>query len=124
MSICKNLSSYTQALNHLSACSSAKAPNLVEQIVVSGLNIANEYKEQQQVLLHELFLRRVFYDLLNKICDPLINHITRRICLDQMYKPLFALKRFYTDQQHNLPKYHALEKELRVLSFEFLEYRK
>ncbi|WP_138631096.1 hypothetical protein [Pseudoalteromonas spongiae] len=107
-------------LTKLSKCSSACAYQTVDELVSTGLVLANFYGERQQSLLQELFLRRLFFDLLGKVCDPLVGSVVQRICLDFTYQPLFALKRFYRTSHGELTAYYKLERELRILSNEFL----
>ena len=120
MSICDDFTNYGNVLTKLSSCPNEQVSILVEQLVHSGLTIADDYAFKKQVLMHELRLRRVFYDLLDKICDPLISRVSRCVYLDHIHKPLFALKRFYREHHNELTAYYKLERELRVLSLEFL----
>lgn len=113
-------SHYSVLLTKLSKCSSACAYETVDELVSTGLVLANFYGERQQFLLQELFLRRLFFDLLGKVCDPLVGSVVQRICLDFTYQPLFALKRFYRTYHGKLEVYYKLERELRILSNEFL----
>lgn len=95
----------------------------IGHFVEAGLTIAEYYEQQSCNLLQELFLKQVFDTLLNNVCDTLLSNIIRQHSLDQIYKPLLALKRFY--KQHDLTnrKYFELEHNLRVLSHEFNPYR-
>jgi hypothetical protein len=120
MSTCDDFTIYANVLTKLSSCSNEQASKLVDQLVNSGLIIAEHYGSKKQLLMHELFLRQVFHDVLDKICDPLISRASRCIYLDHIHKPLFALKRFYREHHNELTAYYKLERELRILSFEFL----
>ncbi|CAM4042966.1 MULTISPECIES: hypothetical protein [Pseudoalteromonas] len=94
------------------------APALVADYIEAGLKAARYYEKQQCALLQELYLRRTFHEILNKMCDSLIHCAIRKQCLEQLYKPLMALKRFY--KTHNSTrKYLILEREARILSHEF-----
>ncbi|NMR27671.1 hypothetical protein HJP15_20815 [Pseudoalteromonas sp. NEC-BIFX-2020_002] len=94
------------------------APALVANYIEAGLSAARYYEKNNSMLLQELYLRRTFHEILNKMCDSLIHCAIRKQCLEQLYKPLLALKRFY--RSHNSTgKYLILEREARILSHEF-----
>ena len=86
--------------------------------VEAGLNVARYYEKHHNFILQELYLRRTFHELLEKICDSLIHNAIRKQCLAQLYKPQLALKRYY--KTHNcIEKYFSLEREACLLSQEF-----
>jgi len=124
MNVCDLHTQYSQNLNKLSHCSGAKAYHVLTNLVESGFDIVKRYEQTQNIILHELFLRRVFFDLLNAISDPLINIFIRRMCLDFLHKPLLALKRFYKTTHGTLNSYYKLETEMRTISFEYLSSEK
>ncbi|CAM4417189.1 hypothetical protein [Pseudoalteromonas ostreae] len=94
------------------------APALVANYIEAGLSTARHYEKNHNLLLQELYLRRTFHEILNKMCDSLVHCAIRKQCLEQLYKPLLALKRFY--RSHNsIKKYLILEREARILSHEF-----
>lgn len=94
------------------------APALVANYIEAGLSAARHYEKKHSLLLQELYLRRTFHEILNKMCDSLVHCAIRKQCLEQLYKPLLALKRFY--RSHNsIKKYLILEREARILSHEF-----
>ncbi|MBB1311569.1 hypothetical protein H5162_19315 [Pseudoalteromonas sp. SR41-8] len=94
------------------------APALVANYIEAGLSAARHYEKNHNLLLQELYLRRTFHEILNKMCDSLVHCAIRKQCLEQLYKPLLALKRFY--RSHNsIKKYLILEREARILSHEF-----
>ena len=124
MNVCDLHTQYTFNLTTLSRCSSAKAFDVLTNVVEHGLRLAQVYENKHNPLLQELFLRRLFFDLLNIMSDPLLNLLIRRMSLDFVYKPLFALKRFYKTVEGDLKHYYKLENELRVISFEFLSYKR
>lgn len=124
MNVCDLHTQYSFNLTKLSRCSSAKAFDVLTNVVEHGLLLAKVYQKNNNPLLQELFLRRLFFDLLNIMSDPLLNLLIRRMSLDFVYKPLFALKRFYKQIESDLSHYYKLENELRVISFEFLSYQR
>lgn len=124
MNVCDLHTQYTFDLTTLSRCSSAKAFDVLTNVVEHGLLLAKVYENKHNPLLQEFFLRRLFFDLLNIMSDPLLNLLIRRMSLDFVYKPLFALKRFYKTVEGDLKRYYKLENELRVISFEFLSYKR
>jgi len=94
------------------------APALVANYVEAGLMVAKCYEKNHCTLLQELYLRRTFHELVHKMCDSLVHNSIRKQCLEQLYKPQMALKRFY--KTHNgIEKYLILEREARILSHEF-----
>ena len=94
------------------------APALVANYVEAGLNIARYYEKHHNFILQELYLRRTFHELLEKMCDSLVHNAIRKQCLAQLYKPQLALKRYY--KTHNcIEKYFSLEREACLLSQEF-----
>ena len=113
---------YNQQVKLLNRCKSMHSANVVAQFIDAGLTLARSYSKEQCILLQELYLRRTYHDLINKICDPLQSECMRKQCLDQLYKPLLALKRFYKKYDSSNKKYYELERELRVLSHEFNPY--
>lgn len=122
MNVCDLHTQYSFNLTRLSCCSSSKAFDVLTNVVEHGLLLAKVYQKMNNPLLQELFLRRLFFDLLNIMSDPLLHLLIRRMSLDFVYKPLFALKRFYKKIEGDLCNYYKLENELRVISFEFLSY--
>ncbi|NMM42524.1 hypothetical protein HHO47_17355 [Pseudoalteromonas arctica] len=94
------------------------APALVANYIEAGLSAARNYEKNHSLLLQELYLRSTFHEILNKMCDPLVHCAIRKQCLEQLYKPLLALKRFYSSH-NSIKKYLILEREARILSHEF-----
>lgn len=94
------------------------APSLVANYVEAGLKLARYYESNHSPLLQELYLRRTFHELLDKMCDGLVHQAIRKQCLAQLYKPQLALKRYY--KTHNCTnKYYILEREAQILCNEF-----
>lgn len=113
----------TQLSDLLARSSGARASSLIYETVENSMTVATDYVDTHQYLLYELTLRKLFNELLDVLCDSLISHHIRHMCLDQIYKPLLALKKYYRSQHGHLAAYYKLEHELRVLSFEFLQYK-
>lgn len=94
------------------------APMLVANYIEAALNVAKIYEQLSNPLLQEFYLRRTHYEIINKMCDPLVHNAIRKQCSYQIHKPLLALKRFY--KTHNsTAKFLLLEYEVRILSHEF-----
>ncbi|MCG7564445.1 MULTISPECIES: hypothetical protein [Pseudoalteromonas] len=98
------------------------APQQVAEFIRTGCELAKWYERQSCALLQELYLRRVFFELLNHIADPLVHTCIRQQCLEQIYKPLLALKRYYKAKRRGLHKFYLLEREARIISHEFNPY--
>ncbi len=113
---------YNQQLKKFNRAKGAHSAYQVAQFIEAGLTLARCYAKEQSALLQELFLKRTYNDLINKICDPLQSECMRKQCLDQLYKPLIALKRFYKKYDETNQRYHLLEMEFRVLTHEFNPY--
>lgn len=115
---------YYKNFNHLknSLASNQNPQDSVAQFIESGISLAHCYYRESNILLQEFFLRRVFFEVLNHFCDSLQPESIRKQCLDQIYKPLLALKRFYKTHDKTQQKYYLIEHELRVLSYEFNPY--
>ena len=94
------------------------APMLVADYIETALNVAKKFELQRNPLLQEFYLRRTHHEIMNKMCDPLIHNAIRKQCLEQLYKPLLALKRFYK-VHNNTAQFLILEREARILSHEF-----
>nr|WP_086939158.1 hypothetical protein [Thaumasiovibrio occultus] len=102
-----------------------KDENGCEQDVVftyiqASLNLASWYRDSSQFinpLLEELFLRRVYYNLLNAIDDMTNSQVLRQICLDQIHGPLIALKRHYSHSSAGYARFLALQQDLRNIQY-------
>ncbi|MDO6705948.1 hypothetical protein [Photobacterium sp. 1_MG-2023] len=87
--------------------------DVIIEMTQAGMNLAAYYGQLTAVrnpLLQELFLRRVFFHLLETIQDNRQSRIFRRICLDYLYCPLLALKKLYGD--NHTDKFLALKQNL------------
>ncbi|KUJ00490.1 hypothetical protein [Vibrio sp. MEBiC08052] len=93
-------------------------PEVIQEYIQSGLLLASLYRPEthhENGLLHELFLRRVFFHLLDAIQDPTYSRIFRRICLDSIHIPLLTLKRFYRQLNGGDIKLMSLQQQLRSI---------
>ncbi|CAK4075417.1 hypothetical protein OH458_14245 [Vibrio sp. MarTm2] len=73
-------------------------PDVIQDYIHSAMNLSSFYEPgatNENTLLCELFLRRLYFDLLDAIQDPIRSRIFRRVCLDSIHTPLLCLKRFY-----------------------------
>nr|WP_087018340.1 hypothetical protein [Thaumasiovibrio subtropicus] len=95
-------------------------PDVIFDYIQSGLDLASLYNKRAahpNRLLEELFLRRVFYRLLSAIDDEDNSRIFRRVCLDNIYGPLLALKRHYSVSDAGYRRFLILEQELRNVQY-------
>lgn len=73
-------------------------PDVIHDYIHSGLMLSSLYEngcEHENPLLYELFLRQLYYHLIDAIQDPARSRIFRRVCLDSIHTPLLCLKRHY-----------------------------
>ena len=71
--------------------------------------------DEENLLLCELFLRQVYFHLLDAIQDSTRSRIFRRVCLDSIHTPLFCLKRYYYQFEQGDVKFLALQQQLRLI---------
>ncbi|MDW6092019.1 hypothetical protein SBX64_05590 [Vibrio rhizosphaerae] len=93
-------------------------PEIIQEYIQSGLLLASLYRPEthhENGLLHELFLRRIFFHLLDAIQDPIYSRIFRRICLDSIHIPLLTLKRYYRQLKDGDVKLMALQQQVRSI---------
>ncbi|RQW61913.1 hypothetical protein EES38_16975 [Vibrio viridaestus] len=81
--------------------------------------VHREGSPSENNLLQELFLRRVFFDLLSAIEDEKRSMTFRRVCLDNIYIPLMCLKRFYHAFSYGHEKLLALHSRLSTAQIRF-----
>ena len=112
------LNSYQPTLSFNSKRPGLHAPMLVAHYIDAALDVAKNFEQLNNPLLQEYYLRRTHHEIINKMCDPLIHNAIRKQCLEQLYKPLLALKRFYK-VHNNTAQFLILEREARILSHEF-----
>ncbi|SJN53821.1 hypothetical protein VR7878_00502 [Vibrio ruber DSM 16370] len=93
-------------------------PEIIQEYIQSGLLLASLYRPEthhENSLLHELFLRQIFFHLLDAIQNPANSRIFRRICLDSIHIPLLTLKRYYHQLDNGDVKLMELQQQLRMI---------
>ncbi|MDP2574286.1 hypothetical protein Q8W40_19000 [Vibrio penaeicida] len=93
---------------------------VVFSYIQATLNLASWYgkgTDYANPLLEELFLRRVYYNLLETINDATNCRILRQICLDQIHGPLIALKRHYCHSSAGYERFLSLQKDLQNIQY-------
>ncbi|MFD2179015.1 hypothetical protein [Veronia pacifica] len=88
--------------------------------ISAALNLTGLYcieGPQTNLLLEELFLRRVYYNMLAAIGDPSRPDTFRRLCLDHIHGPLIALKRFYNDVDGGRERFLSMQHDLQKVRF-------
>ncbi|MCC4798238.1 hypothetical protein BCT30_14570 [Enterovibrio norvegicus] len=93
-------------------------PDIVQGFVQTGLMLASYHElgaENESVLLNELFLRQVYFKLLDAIQSPYRTHSFRRVCLDGVHSPLYALQRHYVQVPDGERKFAQLQLMLQRL---------
>lgn len=66
-------------------------PDIIHNFIQTGLNLASSYERDsdgENVLLCELFLRQIYFRLLDSVEDPYLSITFRQMCLDNIYIPL------------------------------------
>ncbi|MGF1752578.1 hypothetical protein L4C33_03160 [Vibrio makurazakiensis] len=90
-------------------------PDIVQEYIHCGLTLASYYEKHaknENLLLCELFLRQLFFHLIDAIESPQRSLAFRQVCLDATYSPLFSLKRHYCQQIEGNPRFISLQKTL------------
>jgi len=90
-------------------------PDIIIEFIQSGLNLASYYCRHSpncNPLLQELFLRRVFFHLIDAIDHKGHSRIFRRICIDHLHCPLLALKKYYGDSDEGKRQLQSLQRNL------------
>ncbi|WP_028022013.1 hypothetical protein [Enterovibrio calviensis] len=93
-------------------------PDVVQGFVQTGLMLASYHElgaENENIILNELFLRQVYFRLLDAIQSPYKNHNFRRVCLDAVHSPLYALQRHYVQVPDGDRKFIQLQMLLQHL---------
>lgn len=78
-------------------------PFVIRDYIECALTLSAYYEKhaaQENILLCELYLRQVFFHLIEAIESPDHSFAFRHICLDSIHSPLFYLKRHYRQQPH------------------------
>ncbi|MBW3697299.1 hypothetical protein EK599_16530 [Vibrio sp. T187] len=91
-------------------------PDIIQEYIHWGLTLASYYEkhaEHENLLLCELFLRQVFFHLIDAIESPHHSLAFRQMCLDSIHSPLFSLKRHYCQQIDGDQRYLTLQTTLK-----------
>ncbi|HGF3750724.1 TPA: hypothetical protein ACF4EY_004070 [Vibrio parahaemolyticus] len=100
------------------AAPSGFEPDVIHDFIHCGMVLSSSYEheaEDENLLLCELFLRQVYFHLLEAIQDPTRTRTFRRVCLDSVHTPLFCLKRYYYQFEHGDVKFLQLQQQLRLI---------
>ncbi|MCW8328623.1 hypothetical protein MD588_07360 [Photobacterium sp. SDRW27] len=95
-------------------------PDIIIDFIQSGLNLASFYcrhSPNYNPILQELFLRRVFFHLVDAINHKGHSRIFRRICIDHIHYPLLALKKYYSHFAHGDKQLQSLQRNLLQLHY-------
>ncbi|MGD1467898.1 hypothetical protein [Vibrio harveyi] len=93
-------------------------PDVIHDYIHWGMVLSSIYDhdaEHENLLLCELYLRQVYFHLLDAIQDPARNRIFRRVCLDSIHTPLLCLKRYYYQFEDGDVKFLSLQQQLRLI---------
>lgn len=93
-------------------------PDVVHSFVQSGVALASYHEigaDNESPLLAELYLRQVYFGLISAIRDPNRTLQFRYVCLNTIYEPLIALKRFYQHCHGGEQRFLSLKHELQRL---------
>ena len=73
-------------------------PDIIHDYIHWPMTLSSFYEqgtENENPLLCELYLRQVYFHLIEAIQDPVRSRTFRRVCLDAIHTPLLCLKRYY-----------------------------
>ncbi|MBN3572373.1 hypothetical protein [Vibrio neptunius] len=73
-------------------------PDIIHDYIHWAMTLSSLYEqgtENENPLLCELYLRQVYFHLIEAIQDPVRSRTFRRVCLDAIHTPLLCLKRYY-----------------------------
>ncbi|MCY9866187.1 hypothetical protein OTK49_26980 [Vibrio coralliirubri] len=90
-------------------------PFVIREYIECALTLSAYYEKhaaQENILLCELYLRQVFFHLIEAIESPERNFAFRHICLDSIHSPLFYLKRHYCQQPQGQARFLNLSQTL------------
>ncbi|MDA0148949.1 hypothetical protein [Vibrio sp. LaRot3] len=93
-------------------------PDVIQDYIHWALTLSSYYEpdaEFESVLLCELYLRKLYFHLLDAIQDPTRSRIFRRVCLDSIHTPLLCLKRFYYQWDDGDIKFLHLQQQLQCV---------
>ncbi|KLN63463.1 hypothetical protein [Vibrio sp. VPAP30] len=90
-------------------------PDVIHDYIHWGMLLASQYEsgsDNENPLLCELFLRQLYFHLLDAIQDPLRSRIFRRVSLDSIHTPLMCLKRYYYQWEDGDVQFLHLKQQL------------
>ncbi|MEZ9578765.1 MULTISPECIES: hypothetical protein [unclassified Vibrio] len=90
-------------------------PFVIREYIEYALTLSAYYEKhaaQENILLCELYLRQVFFHLIEAIESPDHSFAFRHICLDSIHSPLFYLKRHYRQQPHGQARFLNISQTL------------
>ncbi|NOH96612.1 hypothetical protein [Vibrio sp. 99-70-13A1] len=90
-------------------------PDVIQEYIHCGITLASYYEhhaENENLLLCELYLRQVFFHLIDAIESPKRSFLFRRLCLDSIHSPLFNLKRHYYQQLNGRERFLNVQQTL------------
>ena len=90
-------------------------PVVIKSYIDCGLALAlyhEKNSEHENVLLCELYLRQLFFHLIEAIESPKRSISFRQMCLDSIHSSFFCLKRHYYQQTDGAKKFLPLQKTL------------
>ncbi|WP_047042625.1 hypothetical protein [Vibrio mexicanus] len=90
-------------------------PDVIHDYIHWGMLLASQYESgasSENPLLCELFLRQLYFHLIDAIEDPLRSRIFRRVCLDSIHTPLICLKRYYYQYENGDVKFLLIKQQL------------
>lgn len=90
-------------------------PFVIRDYIECALTLSAYYEKhaaQENILLCELYLRQVFFHLIEAIESPDHSFAFRHICLDSIHSPLFYLKRHYRQLPHGQARFLNISQTL------------
>ncbi|GLT16970.1 hypothetical protein GCM10007938_07470 [Vibrio zhanjiangensis] len=90
-------------------------PDIVHEYIHSAMTLSSFYAqgtEHENALLCELYLRQVYFHLIEAVQDPCRSKAFRRVCLDSIHTPLLCLKRYYHQWEDGEIRFLQLQQRL------------
>ncbi|MEZ9233587.1 hypothetical protein AB4259_21210 [Vibrio amylolyticus] len=97
-------------------------PDIIQDYIHWGISLASHHEanaNNENLLLCELYLRQIFFHLIDAIESPHRSLTFRQVCLNSIYSPLFNLKRHYYQQVGGRPRFSALQQKLQHVQAPF-----
>ncbi|USD67743.1 hypothetical protein [Vibrio sp. SCSIO 43136] len=91
---------------------------IVSRYINSAVMLSDFHQQQSPEdcrLLSELFLRQVYFHLLEAISCKQRSAAFRRVCFESIYVPLLNLKRFYDEIENGELRFVQLKQELQFV---------